>query len=95
MITSDVSTWACPTHARPIDAGCAECARIVNALNVTFPRLRAHWKRTLATELLLGFAASQYGRAVAGDFGATPEAEEHARLTLQSAAMMFAAARTQ
>lgn len=86
---SDIK-WDCSTHARPVNAACEECARVVNALRDAFDQMRAIKMRRLATEAILGFAASQYGLAVVGDYGRVPEAEHVARRQLHVAARVFA-----
>lgn len=85
-------TWDCSVHALPVNAACAECARVVNALKDAFPRMRALKMRRAAAEMMLGFAASQYGLVVAGDFGRTPEIERDARGILIVAARQFVSA---
>lgn len=100
MRASDV-TWSCSKHQRPTNAGCAECGRVVNALRDALPAMRALKMRKLAAELMLGFAASQYGLAVAGEYcpadcdGATCETpgEQDARRQLHVAAHMFVTGR--
>lgn len=82
--------WDCRTHARPVNAACEECARVVVAIRAAMPLMRASKMRRYAAELILGFAASQYGASVAGDYGRTPETEAGARQVLHESARIYA-----
>lgn len=83
--------WDCTIHQRPVNASCEQCASVVNALKEALPGMASKKMRRFTVEIFLGFAACQYGLAVAGNYGLGPQAEQDARRVLHAAVAHVAA----